>query len=90
VKSAYVNLNLYTGIAMLIVGALFVAWALLRPLSAEVEQAEAEQAGSWKARAEPGRTSSAAAGATAPGGNRASTCRRIHRRPCERRGGAPS
>jgi hypothetical protein len=33
------------GIAMLIVGALFVAWALLRPPSAEVEQAEAEQAG---------------------------------------------
>lgn len=31
---------------MLIVGALFVAWALLRPPSAEVEQAEAEQAGS--------------------------------------------
>jgi hypothetical protein len=45
-KAADVNLNLYTGIAMLTLGALFVAWALLRPLSAELEAAEAEKAGS--------------------------------------------
>jgi len=31
-KSAGVNVNLWTGIAMLVVGGLFVLWAVLRPL----------------------------------------------------------
>jgi glucose uptake protein GlcU len=31
-KSADVNVNLWTGIAMLVVGALFVLWARVRPL----------------------------------------------------------
>ena len=31
-KSAGVNINLWTGLAMLVVGGLFVLWALLRPL----------------------------------------------------------
>ena len=35
-KSADVNINLWTGIAMLVVGALFVLWALLRPLRVPV------------------------------------------------------
>jgi hypothetical protein len=41
-KAADVNLNLYTGIGMLVVGALFVVWALVRPVSAELAEAEAE------------------------------------------------
>jgi hypothetical protein len=30
-KAAGINVNLWTGLAMLVVGALMVAWALLRP-----------------------------------------------------------
>jgi hypothetical protein len=37
-----VNVNLAVGITLLIVASLFVAWALLRPLGRELEQAEAE------------------------------------------------
>jgi len=45
-KAAGVNINLWTGLAMLIVGAIFVAWALLRPLSDELgEGAGSEPAG---------------------------------------------
>jgi hypothetical protein len=35
-RSADVNINLWTGIAMLVVGGLFVLWALLRPLRVPV------------------------------------------------------
>ena len=42
-KAAGVNVNLWTGLAMLIVGAIFLAWALARPLGEEV--AESETAG---------------------------------------------
>lgn len=45
-KAADLNVNLYAGIAMLAVGALFVAWALVRPLSGEPEEAEPETASS--------------------------------------------
>ena len=38
-KSADININLYAGLAMLAFGLLFVAWALVRPLSAELEEA---------------------------------------------------
>jgi hypothetical protein len=37
-----VNVNLGVGITLLIVAALFIAWALLRPLGRELEAAEAE------------------------------------------------
>ena len=42
-KAAGVNVNLWTGLAMLLVGALFIAWALWRPLGQEL--AESEPAG---------------------------------------------
>src|SRR5215210_4633929 len=45
-QAAGINVNLWTGLAMLIVGAFFIAWALTRPLSAELEEAESEQPGS--------------------------------------------
>jgi drug/metabolite transporter (DMT)-like permease len=35
-KAAGVNLNLWTGVALLVVAALFFAWALIRPLSREL------------------------------------------------------
>ncbi len=38
-KAADININLYAGLAMLAFGLLFVAWALMRPLSAELEEA---------------------------------------------------
>jgi hypothetical protein len=40
-KAAGVNVNLWTGLAMLLVGALFIAWALWRPLGQELAEAEA-------------------------------------------------
>ncbi len=39
-KSAGVNLNLWTGIGLLVVAALFIAWALARPLGQELAEAE--------------------------------------------------
>jgi protein-S-isoprenylcysteine O-methyltransferase Ste14 len=41
-KSADVNINLWTGIAMLVVGALFLLWAWLRPLRVPVSEPSAE------------------------------------------------
>jgi hypothetical protein len=38
-KAAGININLYAGIGMLILGLVFVAWALSRPLSADLEDA---------------------------------------------------
>ena len=45
-KSAGVNVNLYAGLGMLAVAVLFIAWALLRPLSAELDESEQSGGGS--------------------------------------------
>jgi uncharacterized membrane protein len=42
-KSAGVNINLWTGIAMLVACALFVLWAVLRPLRVPVGTAADEE-----------------------------------------------
>ena len=42
-KAAGVNVSLWTGLAMLVVGAIFLAWAFWRPLGEEL--AESEPAG---------------------------------------------
>jgi hypothetical protein len=39
-KAAGVNVNLWTGQAMLIVGAVFLAWAFTRPLGDELVESE--------------------------------------------------
>jgi xanthine/uracil/vitamin C permease (AzgA family) len=44
-KAAGVNANLWTGLAMLIVGSIFVAWALMRPMSAQLDEAESDEPG---------------------------------------------
>ena len=45
-KAAGVNVNLWTGLAMLLVAALFLAWAFTRPAAAEeLEEAESERGG---------------------------------------------
>jgi hypothetical protein len=44
-KAAGINIDLWTGIAMLIVGALMIAWALLRPTAPEPEETRGEGSG---------------------------------------------
>jgi xanthine/uracil/vitamin C permease (AzgA family) len=39
-KAAGVNINLWAGLGMLVLGLLFVAWALLRPLSEQMRDLE--------------------------------------------------
>ena len=41
-QAAGVHINLLAGLGMLLLGGGFVAWALLRPLSAQLEAAERE------------------------------------------------
>jgi hypothetical protein len=44
-KSAGVHINLFAGIGMLVLGGLFVAWAIWRPLGRQIEEAERGQPG---------------------------------------------
>jgi hypothetical protein len=39
-KAAGININLWAGLGMLIVGAIFLAWALARPLGKELAESE--------------------------------------------------
>jgi hypothetical protein len=39
-KAAGIQINLWTGLSMLVVAAIFIGWALMRPLSAELEESE--------------------------------------------------
>src|SRR4029079_19729958 len=71
-KAAGVNINLYTGLAMIAVAILFLIWAFTRPLSKQLEEAEAERA-EWE-RSRQGRdggrlASDGGAGAGAAGGD---------------------
>jgi hypothetical protein len=43
-KAAGINVNLYTGLAMIVVAAFFLVWAFTRPLSKQLEEAEREKA----------------------------------------------
>src|SRR4051795_3264155 len=53
-KAAGVNVNLYTGLAMIAVAILFLIWAFTRPLSKQLEEAEREKAEWERNRAENG------------------------------------
>jgi hypothetical protein len=44
-KASGINVDLYTGIAMLVVGVLLVAWALLRPVQPEPPETRGEGSG---------------------------------------------
>ena len=44
-KAAGVNVNLWTGMAMLLVGAFFLAWALMRPHGEEIADSESPGGG---------------------------------------------
>jgi hypothetical protein len=43
-KAAGWNLNLWTGLAMLVTAGVFLAWAFIRPMTDELEDAEPEPA----------------------------------------------
>ena len=60
-KSAGINVNLYAGLAMLAFGVLMLGWALLRPLSSQMD--ESEDAGGG-----PGGDDDTAVGSRAAGG----------------------
>jgi uncharacterized membrane protein YphA (DoxX/SURF4 family) len=42
-KAAGININLWLGICMLVLGGLFLLWGFLRPLGQQLEELEAEQ-----------------------------------------------
>jgi hypothetical protein len=42
-KAAGVNINLYTGLAMIVVAVLFLLWSFARPMSKQLEEAERER-----------------------------------------------
>jgi drug/metabolite transporter (DMT)-like permease len=42
-KAAGVNINLWVGLVLLLASAVFVVWAVSRPLSEELSEAEAER-----------------------------------------------
>jgi hypothetical protein len=44
-KAAGINVDLYTGIAMLVVGILMIAWALLRPVRPEPPETRGQGSG---------------------------------------------
>jgi hypothetical protein len=44
-KASGINVNLYTGIGMLVVGILMIAWALLRPVVPEPPETRGEGSG---------------------------------------------
>jgi hypothetical protein len=44
-KAAGVNVNLWVGLAMLVVGAIFLAWAFTRPLGEQIVEEESAPAG---------------------------------------------
>jgi hypothetical protein len=42
-KAAGVHINLYAGLGMLVLGGVFIAWALLRPLGKQMQEQEAKR-----------------------------------------------
>jgi len=60
-KAAGIHINLYAGLAMLVFGLLMIAWALLRPLSAELDESEESGGG-------PGGDDDSGVGSRAAGG----------------------
>ena len=53
-KAAGVNINLYAGLGMLIVGGLFLLWAFTRPLGQELEDSRAAAGGDGEGTVRPG------------------------------------
>ena len=71
-KAAGININLYAGLGMLVVGLVFLLWAFTRPLGEELREAE-DGSEEPRARSARGRRARAPAGRATPGGSSAST-----------------
>jgi hypothetical protein len=61
-KAAGININLWAGIGMLIVGAIFLVWALTRPLGTELREADESERPGSHGRAAPRGVDAAALG----------------------------
>ena len=68
-KAAGVNVNLWTGLAMLIVGAFFLAWAFTRPLAQQLGEEEPPPEGPEDDRSVQGAPATVGADAAAPTGS---------------------
>ena len=53
-KAADVNINLWTGLGMLVISAFFLIWAFTRPLGEELAESESEQGGGGPGQDVPG------------------------------------
>jgi hypothetical protein len=78
-KAAGININLYAGIGMLVMGLLFLAWAFTRPLGTELREPEEDERAGSPHRAAPRGVDAAALGSQ--------QARRGARRDRERPGG---
>jgi hypothetical protein len=65
-KAAGININLYAGIGMLIVGLIFLAWAFTRPLGTELREAEPDELAGSHRHAAPRGVDAAALGSEQP------------------------
>jgi hypothetical protein len=72
-KAAGVNINLWTGLGMIVFGGLFILWQVLRPIELEdvEEPAAAEEPHSQEPRRRTGRDAERAGGRVAAGGEQA-------------------
>jgi hypothetical protein len=61
-KAAGININLWAGVGMLIVGAIFLVWALTRPLGTELREAGEDEPRGSHAHAAPRGVDAAALG----------------------------
>src|ERR1700754_3138861 len=61
-KAAGININLYAGIGMLIVGLIFLVWAFSHPLGAELREADEDEPGGSHTHAAPRGVDAAALG----------------------------
>ena len=52
-KAAGININLWAGIGMLLLGLFFIAWALTRPLGEQLSDTAEEEGGEYPGRAAP-------------------------------------
>jgi hypothetical protein len=61
-KAAGININLYAGLGMLIVGLIFLVWAFSHPLGAELREADEDERGGSPTHAAPRGVDAAALG----------------------------
>jgi hypothetical protein len=66
-KAAGIRINLWEGLAMIVLGGLFLLWAFTRPLGEQLAKAEAEAKASEQPRRRPGDDGEGAVRADDPG-----------------------